>query len=94
MPYVMSWERFAEERGEARGKKLGLEIGEKRGEERGEKRGEKRGEAKALLTVFRAKFGTPEPEVEKRIYEAPSQQLQRWLQRILTAERPEDLFKG
>ncbi len=56
MPYVMSWERFAEERG----KKLGLELGEKRGE------------AKSLLTLFRAKFGVPEPEVEARVYAAPS----------------------
>ena len=82
MPYVMSWERFAEERGEKRG----LEIGEKRGEERGK--------AEALLLVFAAKFGRPAPEVEERVRSAPVKQIQQWLQRILTVDRPEDLFQG
>jgi hypothetical protein len=90
MPYVMSWERFAEERGEKRG----FELGEQRGEKRGEERGEKRGEANALLTQFRVKFGAPEPEVIQRIHAASSQQIQGWLTRILTADCPEELFKG
>lgn len=85
MPYVMSWERFAEERG----KKLGLEIGEKRGE----KRGEKQGEANALLLVFAAKFGPPGSEVEARVRAAPVKQIQQWLTRILMVDRPEDLFQ-
>jgi hypothetical protein len=62
-------------------------------EERGEKRGEKRGEANALLILFQTKFGTPVPAVEQQIYEAPLDQVQHWLKRILTVDRPEDLFK-
>ena len=85
MPYVMSWERFAEERGEERG--------EKRGEKRGEERGEKRGEANALLILFQTKFGAPAPAIEQQIHEAPLEQVQHWLKRILTADRPDDLFK-
>ena len=71
MPYVMSWERFAEERGE------------------------KRGKAEALLLLFQSKFGRlPEPEVEKRVHEAPVEQVQHWLTRILTVDRPNELFEG
>jgi len=54
---------------------------------------EKRGEANALLILFQTKFGAPPPMVEQQIYEAPLEQVQHWLKRILTADRPEDLFK-
>jgi len=76
MPYVTSFERMAREEGE----------------KRGEKRGEVKGLAKALLKQLRIKFGPPQPEWEKRILAATPEQLDLWVERILSADRPEDLF--
>jgi hypothetical protein len=60
--------------------------------EEGREEGEKRGEVKALLRLVRAKFGPPEPAVEARIQAAEPAQLERWLERILTANSPDELF--
>ena len=84
MAYVMSIERFAREEG--------WEEGREEGREEGLEEGEKRGEAKALLRLVQAKFGPPGPAVEARIRAAESAQLERWLERILTANSPDELF--
>ena len=76
MPYVMSYERMALERGE----------------KRGVKRGVKRGELKSLLRLIEAKFGTPTPEQQRRIESANIPQLDRWLDRILTASTLDELL--
>lgn len=81
MAYVMSIERFAREEGWEEGR------------EEGREEGEKRGEAKALLRLVQAKFGPPGPVVESRIQAAESVQLEQWLERILTANSPDELFE-
>ena len=68
MPYVMSYERMALERGE------------------------ERGEFKSLLRLIKAKFGTPTPEQQQRIESADIPQLDRWLDRILTASTLDELL--
>jgi hypothetical protein len=50
------------------------------------------GEAKALPRRVQVKFGPPEPAVAARIAAAESAQVERWLERILTANRPDELF--
>jgi hypothetical protein len=80
MKYVTSWERFALERGEAMG------------EVRGEVRGVVKGEAKALLKQCRLKFGIPPDWVEEKINAANEEQLDHWVEKILTAETIESLF--
>jgi hypothetical protein len=55
--------------------------------------GRQEGEAKALLRLVQVKFGPPEPAVAARIQAAESAQLERWLERILTANRPDELFE-
>ena len=45
--------------------------------------------AKALLRRVQVKFGPPEPA---RIAAADSAQVERWLERILTANRPDERF--
>ncbi|NEX23701.1 DUF4351 domain-containing protein [Thiorhodococcus mannitoliphagus] len=82
MPYVMSFEQMA------------LERGEKRGEKRGEERGEKRGETKALLRMIQARFGPPTPEQLQQIESADIPQLDTWLDRLLTASTLEELLDG
>ena len=60
--------------------------------EQWEQKGMEKGEAKALLRLVRAKFGPPEPAVAARIAAAASAQVERWLERMLTAKSPDELF--
>jgi flagellar biosynthesis/type III secretory pathway protein FliH len=84
MAYVMSIERLAREEGWAEGRE--------EGREEGRQEGEKRGEAKALRRLVQVKFGPPGPAVEARIQGAEPAQLERWLERILTAKNLDELF--
>jgi hypothetical protein len=54
--------------------------------------GRQEGEAKALLRRVQVKFGPPDPAVAARIAAAESAQVERWLERILTANSPDELF--
>ena len=60
--------------------------------EQWEQQGIETGEAKALLRQVQAKFGPPGPAVAARIQAAEPVQLERWLERILTAKSPDELF--
>ena len=62
-------------------------------EQQGIEKGIERGEARALLRLVQAKFGPPGPAVEARVQAAESAQVERWLERILTANSPDDLFE-
>ena len=68
MPYVMSYEQMALERGE------------------------ERGELKSLLRLIQTKFGTPTPEQQRLLESADIHQLDRWLDRILTASTLDELL--
>lgn len=61
-------------------------------EQQGMEKGMEKGEAKALLRLVQVKFGPPEPAVAARIAAAESAQVERWLERILTANSPDELF--
>ena len=61
--------------------------------ERGEAIGEIKGEAKTLLKLFKLKFGLVSDSAEEKILSADKSQLDIWVERILTAETVEDLFK-
>lgn len=58
----------------------------------GHPEGCREGAARALLRQIQAKFGPLEPAVEARIQRAEPAQLERWLERILTAKNPDELF--
>ncbi len=55
-------------------------------------RGHLKGEAAALTRQLEYKFGSLAARYRKRIRAADSGKLQEWTRRILTAERPEDVF--
>lgn len=63
------------------------------GELRGEQRGVQRGEVRVLLRQIRLKFGEIPDEVRRRIEQADADTLLTWSERILTAERIEDIFR-
>ncbi|MEM7585140.1 MAG: Rpn family recombination-promoting nuclease/putative transposase [Acidobacteriota bacterium] len=56
------------------------------------KKGERVGESKMLLRQLQARFGTPDHDLLRRVEAASSESLIRWSERILTAERVEDVF--
>ncbi len=66
-------------------------IGE--GELRSEARGEARYEAQILLKQLNMKFGPPPELVEQKVNTADKAQMDGWIERVLTAERLEDLFQ-
>jgi len=73
---VKEWERIAREEGLQEGIEQGIE----------------RGETKILLLQLQRKFGTLSEEIQQRIGRADSKQLLAWGERILTAERIDELF--
>ncbi|QEP43451.1 DUF4351 domain-containing protein [Ectothiorhodospiraceae bacterium BW-2] len=50
------------------------------------------GEANILIRQLKTKFGMVPGETMARIEQADADTLLRWSERILTAEKPEDLF--
>ena len=63
------------------------------GEQRGEQRDLQRGEVQVLLRQMRLKFGEIPGDVRHRIEQADADTLLIWSERILTAERIEDIFR-
>ncbi|MCG5548394.1 hypothetical protein [Halorhodospira halochloris] len=77
MPFVTSFER----------------VGEKRGEKRGEKKGRREHAVETLLRQIARKFGPEAKEASRaRIERAGAGELEMWLDRILDAERLDDVF--
>jgi predicted transposase YdaD len=68
------------------------EEGRQEGLEKGLERGQQKGRAEVLLRLLSLKFGTLSPEIEERVRTADSDRLLEWSERILTAERLEDVF--
>lgn len=81
-----------------KGKKRGFEEGEKRGIEKGEKRGEKRGiekgQREVLLRQLERRFGPLPPSVHERVEQAKSPELERWVDRVLTAATLAEVLDG
>jgi len=57
------------------------------------KQWEQGGEAKFLTRLLERKFGPLDAEVRSRIAQADSERLLEWGERVLTAERLEDVFQ-
>ncbi len=62
------------------------------GERIGERRGERRGEAKVLKRLAQRKFGVLSDEVRTRIEAASPEQLLDWAERLIMAERLDEVF--
>lgn len=63
------------------------------GLEQGLSEGQKKGEAGLLLRLMERKFGSLDPEMRDRIDQADANQLLQWADRLLTAERVEQIFE-
>lgn len=62
------------------------------GELRGEIKGEIKGEAKTLLKLLNLKFGAVPNWAEEKVNAADKDQLDRWVERVLTTDTLENLF--
>jgi predicted transposase YdaD len=71
----------------------GLQEGLQKGLEKGLQKGLQEGEARILLTQLRLKFGPLKPEIEERVRSADPDRLVVWSERVLGAERAEDIFQ-
>jgi hypothetical protein len=87
---IERWQQEFREEGRA----LGREEGRRAGERQGERVGEKKGEAKLLLRLLERKFGPLDPRTRARIRRAGPDRLFEWGDRVLTAERLEQVFEG
>ena len=84
-------ERYLEE-GEAKGRAEGEAKGRAEGEARGEAKGKVRGKAEIVLKLLRLRFGDLPEEVKARVAQASLEELEIWIERVLTAESLDAVF--
>jgi len=72
--------------------KTGADWLREEGEARGRAEGEARGRAESVLRQFRLKFGPPTEADEAKLRNATVPELERYTDRILTANSPDELF--
>ena len=90
---VIDWEREAEARGRERGHYEGREEGRSEGRVEGQAEGRVAGEAAVLLRQIAQRFGAQAAaDVRARVEQADAATLLSWSERILTAERVEEIF--
>ncbi len=81
---VREWSRNLRQEGQQRGMEKGLKQGLKKGRQEGE--------ANLLLRQLERKFGPLDPKTKARIRKAKAERLLEWGERILTAERLDQVF--
>lgn len=94
---VAEWNRELREKGRLLGLKQGVKEGRqkgiKEGREKGIQEGRQAGEALFLLRLLERKFGRLDPQIRKRVRSADAERLLDWGERVLTAQRLEDVFE-
>ena len=70
-----------------------IQKGIEQGVERGVEKGRVEALREMLFRLLRARFGELEPGVERRLGAASPDDLDRWIERVVTAERPGDIFE-
>lgn len=60
--------------------------------EEGRQEGRQEGEARVVLRLLRLKFGPLAPEIEELVCSADADRLLEWSERVLAAERLQDIF--
>ena len=89
------WKKGLEE-GRQEGRQVGRQEGRQegwlQGREKGQEEGQRKGEAMLLLRQAEKKFGAVPTHLRDRIESASSRQLLEWSERILTAERIDQVF--
>jgi hypothetical protein len=93
---VEEWNRELREEGRLlglkEGRKKGIEEGVQKGLQKGIQKGRQEGEAAVLLRQLERKFGRVDSKTRKRVQSADAERLLDWSERVLTADRLEDVF--
>lgn len=89
---VERWKRELRDEWREEERQQGRQQGLKEGLKEGREEGVRKGMAKVLLHVLERKFGPVDPRTRARIRRAGSDRLLEWLDRVLTAERLEQVF--
>ena len=89
---AQQWYQDAEMKGRQEGRQEGIAIGEVKGEARGKTQGELAGLTHSLVTILKAKFGELPENAYSQINPLEKAQLERCLERVLSAETLEDVF--
>lgn len=89
---VAEWNRELREEGRLLGLKEGIKKGVQEGRQKGIQEGRQAGEALLLLRQLERKFGRLDPQTRKRVRDADAERLLEWGERVLTAQRLEDVF--
>jgi predicted transposase YdaD len=100
IPESLTLEEFSDmwaktfERFEREAREEGWKDGKRVGKKEGTAEGKKKGEATLLLRLLERKFGPLDRQTRARIGKADSKHLLEWGERILAAERLEQVFEG
>ena len=89
---IQQGEAKGEAKGVAKGEAKGVAKGRAEGEAKGRAEGETKGRAEMLRKLVTLKFGPLSAEMEKSISSATIADLDLWAERVLSAQRPEDIF--
>lgn len=81
-----------EEQGTTRLTERLLEQGKQQGLHQGKHQGMQQGEVTVLSRLLVRRFGTLTPEIEQRLQQADTKELERWAENILDAETLDDIF--
>ena len=92
MTAAQEWFLEGKEEGRIEGKEEGRIEGIEEGREEGLEAGEHRALAAILTKQIRLRFRDVPPDCAARIEAASKAELERWLERILTAETLDELF--
>jgi flagellar biosynthesis/type III secretory pathway protein FliH len=87
---VEEWNRQLREEGRV----LGHQEGRREGRQEGRREGRQEGEAALLLRQLERKFGQLDPTTRKRVQGADAKRLLDWGERVLEAQRLEDVFES
>jgi predicted transposase YdaD len=99
---VEEWNRQLREEGRILGHQEGRQEGHQEGRQEGRREGRKEGrqegrqegEAALLLRQLERKFGQLDPRTRKRVQGADAERLLDWGERVLEAQRLEDVFES
>jgi len=91
---VQTWTEQWRQEGFEQGRLAGRKEGRKEGLLTGQEKGLREGELAVLMRQLERKFGSPKPAIRRRIETADADQLLKWADRLLTAERLSDVFKS
>jgi flagellar biosynthesis/type III secretory pathway protein FliH len=78
--------------GRQKGIQEGRQKGIQEGRQKGIQEGRQAGEALLLLRLLERKFGRLDPQTRKRVRGADAERLLEWGERVLTAQRLEEVF--